>query len=320
MSRISVSVVIPCYNAEAYVRDAVLSALNQTYPIEQIICVDDGSTDNTLSILQELCREYPHRLTVRTGPNRGGNHARNIGLGLSASEYVQFLDADDILLEEKIEQQVGIAERYNQPDVVVGAYLKGPSISDSKVVVPGSYSDIVNLAGSRMGRTSSNLWKASCLRAIGGWGETVESSQEYDLLFRILKDKGSFLYDHRPLTFKRDVSHSITRRGSLTVPVKIVETRVNILKYAKKEKYPEYDIDSIKESLFYWIKHLRHTSLEEAIRWHKIADLRSFNPSSKKYGYIYTLIYRVVGFECAENIFDILRPVWNIIRSLRSHG
>src|ERR1700722_9877011 len=97
-----VSIIIPCYNAERWVQEAVESCLNQSYPNIEIIVVDDGSTDRSLEIL----RRYGPRIKLKSGPNRGGNVARNQGFALSSGRYIQYLDADDYLEPDKIARQV----------------------------------------------------------------------------------------------------------------------------------------------------------------------------------------------------------------------
>lgn len=86
-----VSVVMPCYNAAAFVAQAVDSVLQQTYPDVELIVVDDGSTDGSLDIL----RAYGDRLTLLQQPNQGPYPARNRGVAASRGEFLAFLDADD---------------------------------------------------------------------------------------------------------------------------------------------------------------------------------------------------------------------------------
>ena len=92
-----VSIVIPCYNAERYVGEAIESALDQTYPHKEVIVIDDGSTDSSL----EVIRSFGNHLRWETAPNRGGSAARNRGLELARGELIQFLDADDLLHARK---------------------------------------------------------------------------------------------------------------------------------------------------------------------------------------------------------------------------
>ena len=71
-----VSIIIPCYNGEKFIGDAIESALGQSYPQKEIIVVDDGSSDGSLSVI----RRYEGRIRWVTGPNRGGGAARNAGM------------------------------------------------------------------------------------------------------------------------------------------------------------------------------------------------------------------------------------------------
>ena len=96
-----VSIVIPCYNKRAYVAAAIESALAQTARCE-VIVVDDGSTDGSF----DEVRRFERRIILETGPNRGGSAARNRGLTLATGDYVQFLDADDLLPPDKISIQL----------------------------------------------------------------------------------------------------------------------------------------------------------------------------------------------------------------------
>src|SRR5438128_899411 len=97
-----VSILIPCYNAERWIGEAISSALAQTWSEKEIIVVDDGSTDGSL----QQIRKFDGLVRWETGPNRGGNAARNRLLELAKGEWLQYLDADDYLLPDKIAKQM----------------------------------------------------------------------------------------------------------------------------------------------------------------------------------------------------------------------
>jgi glycosyltransferase involved in cell wall biosynthesis len=103
MSDPLVSIVIPCYNAAPWVAQTIESALAQTWPAKELVLVNDGSTDDSLAIAR---RYEAGGLRVIDQPNRGASAARNAGLGASRGEFIQFLDADDLLAPDKIARQL----------------------------------------------------------------------------------------------------------------------------------------------------------------------------------------------------------------------
>jgi glycosyltransferase involved in cell wall biosynthesis len=109
----SVSVVIPAYNAGAYLHKALESILRQTVPVDEVIVVDDGSADNTC----EVARSFGERVRVLTQPNQGPSAARNLGVQEARSELIAFLDADDQWLPEKIEKQ--LAAMKSAPEAIL---------------------------------------------------------------------------------------------------------------------------------------------------------------------------------------------------------
>jgi glycosyltransferase involved in cell wall biosynthesis len=95
-----VSILIPAYNSEKWIKTTIQSALNQTYKNKEIIIVDDGSTDNTLSIAKQF---ESNSVKVITQKNQGASAARNKALSFSQGDFIQWLDSDDILAPDKIE-------------------------------------------------------------------------------------------------------------------------------------------------------------------------------------------------------------------------
>lgn len=106
-----VTVIIPAYNAEKYIRETIESVLNQTWKNLQLIIVNDGSADNTSNILNSF--SYDTRIRVIEQINQGCSSAKNTGLNYAKGDYIQYLDADDLLSEDKIVQQVKVLE--NEP-------------------------------------------------------------------------------------------------------------------------------------------------------------------------------------------------------------
>jgi len=125
-NNLTVSVIIPVYNAEAYIAESISSIIRQTYPIKEIIVVDDGSTDNTAGI----ARAFGDPVIVIQQPNAGVSIARNVGVGNSTGELVAFMDADDLWESDKLEHQVRyMAESKDAAAVVCGFSIFGSGIS-----------------------------------------------------------------------------------------------------------------------------------------------------------------------------------------------
>lgn len=102
-----VSILIPAYNAERWIAETIRSALAQTWPRKEIIIVDDGSSDQTLSIARQFASKD---VSITTQQNQGASMARNNALKLCQGDYIQWLDADDLLSPNKIASQITVAE------------------------------------------------------------------------------------------------------------------------------------------------------------------------------------------------------------------
>lgn len=116
-----VSVIIPVYNAEKYIKECIDSLLGQTYPDFEIICVDDGSQDRSLEILREY-EERDSRISVLVQQNQYAGVARNTGMEQAKGKYLLFLDADDFFCEDMLEQAVREAEKNRTEILVFDAY------------------------------------------------------------------------------------------------------------------------------------------------------------------------------------------------------
>ena len=102
-----VSILIPAYNAERWIAETMLSALGQTWPNKEIILVDDGSTDQTVRVAQQFACKT---VSIVSQKNQGAAAARNKAFSFCSGDYIQWLDADDILAPDKISRQMEFAE------------------------------------------------------------------------------------------------------------------------------------------------------------------------------------------------------------------
>ena len=206
MSERKVSIIIPCFNAERFVGDAIRSALAQTYPSKEIIVIDDGSTDGSLKIIQS----FGNAVRWESTKNRGGSAARNRGLQLASGSLIQFLDADDRLLPTKLEKQV---EPLAQSSAAM-TFTPPLPLGDEKPVIqfkpyPGGDLVIYLLRGGGPG-TSGVLHRRECLEAVGGFREDLPCAQEFDLHLRLACQNFRFLYMEEPLWEYRRVLDSVS--------------------------------------------------------------------------------------------------------------
>src|SRR5438067_11195854 len=114
-----VSILIPAYNAERWIGDTIRSALAQTWANKEIIVVDDGSRDRTLSVAREF---EAANVRIISQKNQGASAARNKAFELSQGAFIQWLDADDLLSADKIERQVVAAQGLGSERIL----LSGP--------------------------------------------------------------------------------------------------------------------------------------------------------------------------------------------------
>lgn len=115
-----ISVIVPCYNQAQFLSETLDSVLAQTYVHWECIIVNDGSTDNTAEIAQRYCAK-DSRFRYVEKKNGGLSSARNVGLEEAKGDYIQFLDSDDLLSENKFKQQLEVALN-SGADVVVSRY------------------------------------------------------------------------------------------------------------------------------------------------------------------------------------------------------
>lgn len=121
MGNVEVSIIVPVYNNEKYLKQCLNSIINQTFKDIEIILVDDGSTDKSASICDEYAKK-DNRIIVVHGQNTGVSHARNIGIELSKGKYMIFCDSDDRIEDDFVEVHYKIINTKSTDMVCSGIY------------------------------------------------------------------------------------------------------------------------------------------------------------------------------------------------------
>ena len=198
-----VSVLVPAYQSEHLLVDAVESALVQTYADVEVVIVDDGSADGTFDVARRFEASYPDRIRAFRQENAGACAARNRAFAESRGAYVKFLDADDALAPDAVATQVSALA--GEPDTVI-AY--GDLVSCDADLVPkpgpvrpqddasGVFSDDVAervawLLGHNI-QTARPLHPRKLVALVGGFDETLGRAQEYDFHLRLALAGGRF--------------------------------------------------------------------------------------------------------------------------------
>lgn len=209
-----VSVVIPVYNGEQYIQETLESVLGQTYPDVEVIVVDDGSTDSTLDILAS----YGDRLRVFRQKNSGAAAARNKGIQEATGKWVAFVDADDVWLPEKLENQLAACSEYlwsHTASVFRGGVNNGKLDSDFTPKHAGCV--LEKLVCGNFITTSTVVVDRAVLLESGGFDVSLRSVQDWDLWIRIAS-KHALGYLSEPLALYRVHAASASRSTRKTLP------------------------------------------------------------------------------------------------------
>ncbi len=302
-----VSVIIPCYNVQNYIDECLQSVYAQTYPNIEIICVDNNSTDQTLNILKRHSENG--KVFVFQEFKKGASAARNMGLKKAKGKWIQFLDADDILLSNKISNQIRVVNKNEFTDVVVSPFIR-KKINHKEFKVEICEDLRLGLLSSSLGITSSNIFRSSQLKKLNGWKEDLASSQEYDLMFRLIKGRCNFITYNTALTIVRDRDIG---QISYSNPVKswnqYITLRLEIIDYIKKNDPIYFKNNSIK------IRQILFDSLRILIKYDMVSALKIFNDQligfkpkkSNSTGWVYIIIYRFFGFQRTEKIRRVFK-------------
>ncbi|MFZ5829041.1 MAG: glycosyltransferase family 2 protein [Planctomycetota bacterium] len=208
-----VSVVIACYNHASYLSEAVDSVLAQTYAHREIVVVDDGSTDNT----PEVAGRYGDRIRYVRQENAGLSGAKNTGLREARGEFVNFLDADDVLLPRMLEK---VVRRLAQSPAAGAAFcatiLSNGELRDRSWVHSPSLSDCAfdDLAHANHLNCHSLVWRRDTLRATGWFDTSLKACEDWDFWLRAARRGVQFVRVPEALVVYRMVASSMSRRAT----------------------------------------------------------------------------------------------------------
>ena len=246
-----VSIIIPVYNAERYIADSICSAIKQTWPNKEIIIIDDGSTDNSLSAIKKYENE---RIKVYSQANKGASAARNFGIKMANGKYIQFLDADDLLSPDKIEAQLNVlneSEDYlalcatvnflNNESLAlknVEHYWYGEDNDDPFDFLIKLYSSNEIMAGLG-GFIQPNAWltPAKLIKKAGPWNEELTVDDDGEYFCRILLASKGIRYDYKGINYYRNFSEDKNLSAQKSKEAHESACRSTDLKYSHLKKF-----------------------------------------------------------------------------------
>lgn len=188
-----ISVIIPVYNGERFLAEALQSVLGQTLPPDEIIVVDDGSTDGTAQIVAGLATTTAMPMRYVYQENQGPAAARNHGVQLAQGAYIGFLDADDLWLSNKTRQQMTVLTAHPAVGVAWGDAIAfgGESVEEAGAVGKVTPAHPMFLL-------QSMLFRRTVLEQVGAFDAQLRIGEDVDWLLRAI-DQGVMFVLHREL-------------------------------------------------------------------------------------------------------------------------
>lgn len=234
MTEKKVSILIPLYNAEAFIAESINSLLKQTYPNIELIIVDDGSSDNSFDVAKKFESE---NVRVFQQNNKGACAARNKAFELSTGDYINFFDADDLMSTKKIENQMQLVNKYGDDYIYSSQwipFIENPGdIEKQPNLIDQSFENVcdwlrTSWTNNLSAQTGIWLTPRKIVESVGGWDESLKVNQDGDFFFRaLLKSKQVKFAKNALVYYRRELSGSISNTN-------IPERAESILKSYKK--------------------------------------------------------------------------------------
>jgi glycosyltransferase involved in cell wall biosynthesis len=215
-----VSVIIPVYNGASLIRDTIDSVCRQTYGDWECIIVDDGSTDDTAAVVKaEIAGDDRFRYVYQ--PNGGLSAARNTGLDRARGNYIQFLDADDVILPEKLEQQL----RFMQAEGAAVSYTDYRTGASGDIYQPANFYKPARFTSGNMLTELIIRWESMLIIPPHAWlfdgsffrekglrfDETLPNHEDFDCWMNILRLTPKIVYLDKKLAIYRVSEGSMSR-------------------------------------------------------------------------------------------------------------
>jgi glycosyltransferase involved in cell wall biosynthesis len=277
-----VTTVIPAYNASSYLASAIESALLQEGVSQQIVVVDDGSTDDTPSVLER----FGDRIETIRQSNRGLSAARNAGIHAAKGKYVAFLDADDLWVPGKLARQVAALEINPEAAMLHSQTVSwDPTTGIERPFVKAPSRDYRGACFSRLFQAnaicvSSVIARTDWLQRLGGFDEQIvrPTTQDYDLWLRIAFESPILFIEEKGTRYRRHASNASLQHQMM------LEDHIFVIRKTLSYGYERLKREIGRQTAFLRLANLYH----ELGYWHyeqgEIGTARDCFRSSCRYG------------------------------------
>jgi glycosyltransferase involved in cell wall biosynthesis len=271
-----ISVIIPVYNSEAFIIETINSVLGQTYKNIEIIIINDGSTDNSSFLVQKL--NNPKIMLINV-PNGGASKARNIGIRNAKGFYIQFLDADDILSSNKIEEQVKIFESNNQIDLCFCKTIVFTHSSnlETNLEVNSEIFDFETIPGNELLKIllginnkvymilpSAYLVKKEIFDVSGQWNEALTLDDDGEFFSRVLICSKIVAFDKKGINYYRKfhTENSLSQQTGIKYMKSEIMSTINKLSTIKKD-FSVIEFNKIVQIQYSFLKYKYNNDLNK---------------------------------------------------------
>ena len=280
-TRSLVSVVIICYNGEQFLAEAIDSVIAQTYNNWELFLVDDGSSDRSVTIMQEYVTRYPDKIRYLQHPkhqNRGQNASRNLGITHAKGKYIALLDCDDVWLPHKLTRQVALMEQNpeammiegqayfwygwtGKPEDIVQDRLDPLPVKPNQLNNPPHLLTILLEGKSFYSNPSTPLWHHKVFTKVGLYDEDFRDIYEdFDFLAKVFYSVPVYAVDEYWTKYRQHSDSTVAKLKPSLVKDKIFwnQKRLNLFKSIQKYvvvqeiKYPE--IINYLDRRIFWLE------------------------------------------------------------------
>jgi len=310
-----VSILIPAYNAAPWLGETLQSVLTQTWLKKEIIIVDDGSTDDTLTIAKRI---RSSNIKVIEQTNRGASAARNIALREAQGDFIQFLDADDLLAPDKIETQMKVFADWGSSAVAAGAWARFcTTTSEARFIQQPLWNDmspvewlVCEMQGGGMMIPAAWIVPRSIAERAGPWNEALTLHDDGEYFARVVLASDGVRFCHGALCFYRSgvrtsLSNSYSN-AAIESAYKCRELCVEHLLAREDSPRTRRACATVLQNFVYWIYPAAPELVRQAESKIKLLGGITHKPEGGK---IFKSLTRVIGWKAARRLGRMVRPV-----------